>query len=102
MNVKLLVKIILNIAIFGGAIFFGYNKFEDYFNNPWTRNGQVRSQVIQVSPRVSGAVVDIAVVDNQQVKIGDLLFEVDPSEYKIRLAQAEADLKREHRINKYL
>ncbi len=95
MNVKLLVKIVLNLAIFGGAIFFGYNKFQDYFNNPWTRNGQVRSQVIQVSPRVSGAVVNIAVVDNQKVKIGDLLFEVDPSEYKIILAQAEADLKRE-------
>ena len=95
MNVKLLVKIVLNLAIFGGAIFFGYTKFQDYFNNPWTRNGQVRSQVIQVSPRVSGAVVNIAVVDNQKVKKGDLLFEVDPSEYKITLAQAEADLKRE-------
>ena len=39
--------------------------------------------------------IDIAVVDNQKVKIGDLLFEVDPSEYKIILAQAQADLKRE-------
>jgi multidrug resistance efflux pump len=94
-HIKLIVKIVLNLAIFGGAIFFGYTKFQDYFNNPWTRNGQVRSQVIQVSPRVSGAVVNIAVVDNQKVKIGDLLFEVDPSEYKIILAQAEADLKRE-------
>ena len=52
-HIKLIVKIVLNIAIFGGAIFFGYNKFQDYFNNPWTRNGQVRSQVIQVAPRVS-------------------------------------------------
>ena len=94
-HIKLIVKIVLNLAIFGGAIYFGYTKFQDYFNNPWTRNGQVRSQVIQVSPRVSGAVVNIAVVDNQKVKTGDLLFEVDPSEYKIRLAQANADLKRE-------
>ena len=93
--IKLIVKIVLNLAIFGGAIYFGYTKFQDYFNNPWTRNGQVRSQVIQVAPRVSGAVINIAVVDNQKVKIGDLLFEVDPSEYKITLAQAKADLKRE-------
>ena len=95
MNIKLLVKIILNLLIFGGAIFFGYNKFQEYFNNPWTRDGQVRSQVIQVTPRVSGAVVKIAVVDNQQVKAGDLLFEIDPEPYKIKLAQAQADLKRE-------
>ena len=95
MNTKLLIKIVLNLLIFGGAIFFGYTKFQDYFNNPWTRDGQVRSQVIQVAPRVSGAVVKIAVVDNQRVKAGDLLFEVDPEPYKIKLAQAQADLKRE-------
>ena len=95
MNTKLLIKIVLNLLIFGGAIFFGYTKFQDYFNNPWTRDGQVRTQVIQVSPRVSGSVVKIAVVDNQEVQTGDLLFEIDPEPYKIKLAQAKADLKRE-------
>ena len=92
---KLFVKIILNIAIFGGALYFGYMKFQDYFNNPWTRDGQVRAQVIQVSPRVSGAVIDIAVIDNQEVKKGDLLFTIDPSQYQIKIEQARADLKRE-------
>lgn len=95
MNFKLIVKIVVNLLIFGGAIFFGYTKVQDYFNNPWTRDGQVRSQVIQVTPRVSGTVVKIAVIDNQRVKAGDLLFEVDPEPYKIKLAQAQADLKRE-------
>ncbi len=93
--IKLFVKIVLNLAIFGGAIFLGYNKFQEYFNNPWTRDGQVRAQVIQVSPRVSGEVISIAVVDNQQVKKGDLLFKIDPSPYEIRLKQAKADLQRE-------
>ena len=93
--IKLFVKIVLNLAIFGGAIFLGYNKFQEYFNNPWTRDGQVRAQVIQVSPRVSGEVISIAVVDNQQVKKGDLLFKIDPSPYAIKLKQARADLQRE-------
>ena len=92
---KLFVKIILNIAIFGGALYFGYIKYQEYFNNPWTRDGQVRAQVIQVSPRVSGAVTDIYIIDNQKVKKGDLLFSIDPSQYKIKIQQAKADLKRE-------
>ena len=92
---RLFIKIILNVAIFGGALYFGYIKFQDYFNNPWTRDGQVRAQVIQVSPRVSGAVIDISVIDNQEVKKGDLLFTIDPSQYQIKIDQAKADLKRE-------
>ena len=92
---KLFVKIILNLAIFGGALYFGYMKYQDYFNNPWTRDGQVRAQVIQVSPRVSGTVISIAVVDNQEVKKGDLLFRIDPSPFRIKIAQAKAELKRE-------
>ena len=94
-SLKFLVKIVLNLAILGGALFLGYTKYQEYFNNPWTRDGQVRAQVIQVSPRVSGEVINIAVVDNQQVKAGDLLFEIDPSPFEIKLAQAKADLKRE-------
>ncbi len=94
-RIKLLVKIILNIAILGGGLYFGYQKFQEYFDNPWTRDGQVRAQVIQVSPRVSGMVTAISVVDNQAVTKGDLLFEIDPNPYYIALSQAKADLKRE-------
>ncbi len=92
---KLSIKIILNLAIFGSAIYFGYNKFEEYINNPWTRDGQVRAQVIQVTPRVSGTIEKIDIVDNQFVKKGDLLFEIDPSPFIITIAQTKADLKRE-------
>ena len=95
---KLLIKIILNIALFGAAGYYGYDKYQDYFNNPWTRDGQVRAQVIQVSPRVSGMVTQIAIIDNQFVHQGDLLFEIDPSPYEIKIAQHKAELKRE-RVN---
>jgi len=92
---KKIIKIVVNVLIIGGAITVAYIKFQDYINNPWTRDGQVRAQVIQVSPRVSGMVIDIAVVDNQEVKKGDLLFEIDPSSYEISLSKAKADLQRE-------
>ncbi|MCV5343007.1 biotin/lipoyl-binding protein, partial [Escherichia coli] len=72
----------------------GYQKFEEYFNNPWTRDGQVRANVIKVAPRVSGPIVNVAVQDNQEVKTGDLLFEIDPATYQVALSQAEVALER--------
>ncbi len=95
---KLLIKIILNLLIFGSAAYYGYDKYQDYFNNPWTRDGQVRAQVIQISPRISGMVTNISIIDNQFVKKGTLLFEIDSSPFKIKIAQTEAELKRE-RVN---
>ncbi len=89
------VKIFVSLLLFALAGYFGYQKFQEYINNPWTRDGQVRAQVIQVSPRVSGTVVKIAVIDNQFVKKGDLLFEIDPSPFEIDVRQIQAELRRE-------
>ena len=91
---KTIIKILLTLAILGAAGFFAYNKYRAYIDNPWTRDGQVRTQVIQVTPRVNGMVIKINVVDNQQVKEGDLLFEIDPSQYQVKLNQANAKLQR--------
>ena len=93
-TVKKLLIISINIIIIGGALFFAYQKYEDYFNNPWTRDGQVRANIIKVAPRVSGPITQVAIKDNQFVHQGDLLFQIDPSTYQVSLAQAEASLKR--------
>ena len=65
-------------------------KYWDYAVNPWTRDGQVRAEVIQVTPRVSGPIVKLAVVDNQFVQAGDLFFEIDPRTFETSLEQARA------------
>jgi len=91
---KKLIKLLLTLSIVGGALYFAYHKYIDYIENPWTRDGQVRTQVIQVTPRVNGMVTKIHVVDNQKVKARDILFEIDPSQYQIKVNQAEARLQR--------
>ncbi len=91
---KQIVKILLTLSILGTAIFFGYNKYRKYIENPWTRDGQVRTQVIQITPRVNGMVTKIHIVDNQKVKKGDLLFEIDPSQYQVKVDQSKARLQR--------
>ncbi len=67
-------------------------KYWDYVANPWTRNGQVMAQVIQITPRVSGPLVELPVVDNQFVKAGDPLFEIDRRTFEATLEQARAEL----------
>ena len=94
-KLKKIVLTLVNIALIGAVAYYAYHAFEDYIQNPWTRNGQVRGHVIQVSPRVSGMVIKISVVDNQFVRTGDLLFEVDTEPFEIAIAQAEANLKRQ-------
>ena len=91
---KILLKLLVTLGILAVAGYFGYNRYEAYIENPWTRDGQVRTQVIQVTPRVNGMVTKIHVVDNQKVKTGDLLFEIDPSQYQVKVDQAKARLQR--------
>ena len=67
-------------------------KYWDYVVNPWTRNGQVRAQVIQITPRVSAPIIDLPIKDNQFVKKGDLLFKIDPRTFAANLAEARANL----------
>ena len=82
-----LTSLIVLIAVFVVAI-----KYWDYVTNPWTRNGQVRAQVIQITPRVSGPLVKLPVEDNRFVKAGDLLFEIDRRTFEANLEQARANL----------
>ena len=83
-------KHLLTAAVVAVAVLLVLLKYRDYVLNPWTRDGQIRADVIQITPRVSGPIVDLPVVDNQLVKAGDLLFEIDPRTFAASLAQAQA------------
>ena len=85
---------IVNITVIAAVAYYAYQALEEYITNPWTRDGQVRGHVIQVAPRVSGMVTNIAVIDNQFVHKDDLLLEIDVETYSIAISQAQANLKR--------
>ncbi|MDE1182137.1 HlyD family secretion protein [Paraburkholderia sp.] len=63
----------------------------DYMYSPWTRDGRVRAQVVQVATDVSGLVSEVRVKDNQLVSKGDVLFVLDPARFQYAVAQADAD-----------
>jgi multidrug resistance efflux pump len=85
-------KILLTAVVILIALAASAAKYLDYLANPWTRDGQVQAQVIQITPRVSAPVVNLPIRDNQFVRRGDLLFELDPRTFAAALAQAEASL----------
>src|SRR5258708_20987307 len=57
---------------------------------PWTRDGHVRADVVQVAPDVGGLIVSVNVADNQPVNAGQVLFVIDQARYELALRQAQA------------
>ncbi|SAL63948.1 secretion protein HlyD family protein [Caballeronia peredens] len=92
MVLRKIIGLILTIAIFAVALVIGRVLWVHYMDEPWTRDGRVRADVVNVAPDVSGAVVQLPVHDNQLVKKGDLLMEIDPSHYQIAVEQAQANV----------
>src|SRR6266404_4516943 len=63
-----------------------------YMGEPWTRDATVRAYVVTMAPEVAGRVVELPVRDNQFVHKGDLLMVIDPTDYRIAVALAEAQV----------
>jgi multidrug resistance efflux pump len=74
------------------ALLLCHALWRHYLYAPWTRDGRVRAEVVRIAPDVSGLVTRVPVIDNQEVKKGDVLFEIDPQRFQIAEQQAEANL----------
>lgn len=87
---KKLFSLIATLLVLALAIWIGRTLWIQYMDTPWTRDGRVRADVINVAADVTGTVVDVPVRDNQQVKKGDLLMQIDPEHYQLAVKQAQA------------
>ena len=68
----------------------GWAMWGDYMRAPWTRDATVRAYVVTMAPEVAGRIVELNARDNEFVRKGDLLMVIDPTDYKIAVAQSEA------------
>jgi multidrug resistance efflux pump len=75
-----------------GAVYAGWQLWRHYEVEPWTRDGRVKAYVVPVAPDVTGLVTKVHVHDNQEVKAGDPLFEIDRARFELALRQAEAQV----------
>jgi RND family efflux transporter MFP subunit len=77
------------VAVAAALVVAGY-LWNYYMDEPWTRDGRVRADIVAVAPDVSGFVTEILVRDNQRVSRGDIIFRIDRARFALALQQAEA------------
>jgi membrane fusion protein, multidrug efflux system len=80
----------LVLAVAGGIL--AYRWWRDYLRYVRTDDAYVQAKVALITPRVSGTVVELPVNDNWQIKTGDLLVRLDPTDFRVKLRDAEAAL----------
>lgn len=83
-------KVAVTVGVVAVAGVVGWRLWQHYELEPWTRDGRIRANVVQVAPDVSGLVTSVYVRDNQPVKAGQVLFEVDRARFALALEQAQA------------
>ena len=83
-------SLLATLLVLALAIWIGRTLWEHYMNTPWTRDGRVRADIINVAADVNGYVTGVPVKDNQLVKKGDVLLEIDPEHYEIVVKQAQS------------
>jgi RND family efflux transporter MFP subunit len=92
LNKNLLIRLIPTVIVVIIAFFVARALWHHYEDEPWTRDGRVRADIVRIAPDVSGLVTSVAIRDNQSVKAGDLLFTVDRPRYQLAVDQAQATL----------
>ena len=84
---------LITLIIVGLALWAAVSLYVRYIEHPWTRDGQIRANIVGIAPRVSGPIIHVAVHDNQQLRKGDLLFEIDPSDFQAQVDIAAGQLQ---------
>lgn len=80
----------LTLALLGAIVIVVMYVWDRYMYTPWTRDGRVRAEVINIAPDVSGWIKDMHARNAQHVDEGDLLFTVDDARYQVAYELAEA------------
>ena len=92
MNTKLMqfIRFSITTLVVIVALVIAYLLWVHFKVEPWTRDGRVSANVVQIAPDISGLVTEVRVKDNQVVKVGDVLFVIDKVRYQVALDQAKA------------
>ena len=85
---KFLVPIISILAVMAGIYLFHESHFQS------TDDAYVEADIIQVTPKVSGHIVESYITDNMHIKEGDLVAKIDDEMYKAKYEQAKANYER--------
>src|SRR3954453_21296779 len=86
------VRKIVSLIIVAGAVIITLYVWGIIERHPRTDDAAALDNVVGIAPRVSGQILRLNVQDNQAVKEGDVLFEIDPEDYRLILEKVKAEL----------
>jgi membrane fusion protein, multidrug efflux system len=86
------IRKITSLIIVAGAVLITLYVWGIIERHPRTDDAAARANVVGIAPRVSGQTIKLNVQDNQAVRKGDVLFEIDPEDYRLILEKAKAEL----------
>ncbi len=89
-HITLLLRVVVTLILVTMAVVLVSGLWRTYMLAPWTRDGRVLVQVVDIAPEVSGTVTGVMVEDNQYVHKGDRLFVIDAVRFQLAIAQAQA------------
>src|SRR5712672_2239027 len=89
------VPILIPLGTVAAAVWLAWATWQVYMGSPWTRDGTVRAYVVTMAPEVAGRIVKLSVADDRFVHKGDVLFEIEPADYRIALESVQAQLQRD-------
>lgn len=78
----------VTLAVLALAVVLGWFAWDYYTRAPWTRDARVRADVVTLSAEVAGRIIELPVHDNQFVRQGDLLLQIDPARYELAVLHA--------------
>lgn len=79
------------VVVLAGLL--GWRLWRYYMLSPWTRDGRIRAETVNVAAEIYGKVTELNVAENQFVHKGDVLFVIDPEEFRLNLAKADAEVE---------
>ncbi|KMM82344.1 RND family efflux transporter, MFP subunit [Pseudomonas taetrolens] len=83
-------RVVLTLLVVAFACVVVWRMTMYYMFSPWTRDGHIRANVVQIAPDVSGLIKQVDVRDNQPVVRDQVLFIIDQDRFKLALRQAQA------------
>src|SRR5215472_2187297 len=85
-----LLGILVSLIALIGVVMTGVLVTRRTNERPSTYDASIQAYVVNMAPEVSGRIVELNVLDNQQVKQGEVLFQIDPKPYQLSVDQARA------------
>jgi membrane fusion protein, multidrug efflux system len=85
-----LLGILVSLAALVGVVITGVLVTRRTNERPSTYDATIQAYIVNMAPEVSGRIVELNVLDNQQVKEGQVLFQIDPKPYQLSVDQARA------------